>query len=142
MWGVFNALYIVIISQLSKTPPADPKHPVHKNDGVIRPLDGFALFLAGIVLYKVFFAVIHLLWFKIRISCYEDLKVHPVDLKEEVKKIAGGNVANSDMDMVQLEEELLRHEQQEEEVDDHMLTTSIRPDVKLIKELRKRQKEE
>ena len=61
-----------------------------------------------------------------------------INLKAEVKKLANGNVVDSDMDMLALEEELLRQEEQEEEIDDHMLCTSIRPDVKLIRELKKR----
>jgi len=55
-----------------------------------------------------------------------------------VKKLGPADLADSDMDILALEEELLRHEEQEEEIDDHTLCTSIRPDVKLIRELKKR----
>ena len=68
MWGVVNVIYVVVISEVSTASVTTTM-----NDGKIRPLDGFALFLAGIVAYKVFFAIIHLLYFKVRVGCYNDL---------------------------------------------------------------------
>ena len=69
-------------------------------------MDGFALFLCGIVLYKVFFAILHLIYFKIRVTLYDDLKVYDIDLKKDVKALTKGTVVDSDMDYGDLEEEL------------------------------------
>ena len=96
-----------------------------QNDGIVRPLDGFALFLCGIVLYKVFFAVCYLLYFKIRLSLYNDLKINEIDMKKDIKALTNGNVADSDMDYDDLEAELAEQEEVEEDNDDQLLQTCL-----------------
>lgn len=64
------------------------------------------MFLCGIVLYKVVFAVIHILYFKIRVNLFNDLKVNEIDMKKDVKALTKGNVVDSEMDYGDLEEEL------------------------------------
>lgn len=56
------------------------------NDGSVGFLEVFALYLAALVMYKVFFAAQHILKFKF-MNFSRKYKISEVDLHEEVKRL-------------------------------------------------------
>ena len=62
-WVVGNVLWVLFLTIISNI------HTTHLNDGVPRAMDISAMFLSGIVVYRVFFGGLHILWFKIRVMC-------------------------------------------------------------------------
>jgi len=68
-WILLNSIYMLALTMLNNIKATKI------NDGSIRLIDGTAMFLAGIVLYKVIFGSLHILWFKLRVMCRQDFKV-------------------------------------------------------------------
>ena len=80
-WCIVNGAYIVFIDSVVN------EQYTKVNDGSFHFLEIVSVVFAGIVVYKVFFCLAHLIRFKIRISCYDDLKVGEVDLDAEVERL-------------------------------------------------------
>lgn len=105
-WIILNSCYILLLTYVNSMKVTSI------NDGSIRYIDGIALFLAGIVLYKVFFASLHILWFKLRIMCNPKMKVQTYNLKKEVKRLRKGNANDSEMgSLLSLEEDFVNEEE-------------------------------
>ena len=81
IWCIINFSYIVVIDSVV----ADKQ--VSINDGHLHFLEIVSIIFAGIVVYKVVFCLGHLFLFKIRLSCYDDLKVAEIDLEGEVERL-------------------------------------------------------
>lgn len=87
-WVVLNSAYILILgSQVGSTSPTI-------NDGSIGFLEGFSMYLAGVIVYKVVFAALHLLRFRFRLYAYSDMKIKNVDMEKEYKKLRGDKENN------------------------------------------------
>ena len=52
------------------------------NDGSFGPLQGFTMFLAGIVVFRVFFALLYVCKWKFRYCCKDKYKVNTYSLEE------------------------------------------------------------
>jgi len=70
------------------------------NCGEIGFLQIFSVSLAGFVGFKVTFAVMHILKIKFRVSCFNDMKVHEVNLKQDNRKLKYGHVGDSDVSLL------------------------------------------
>ena len=68
-WIILNTAYVFFLTYINDMKVTSV------NDGKIHQIDGIAMFLAGIVLYKVTFDSIHILWIKFRVMCRQDMKV-------------------------------------------------------------------
>lgn len=55
------------------------------NDGNIGFLEVYALYLAALVLYKVFFGAIHIIKFKILYTCVRKYRVKEIEMIDMVK---------------------------------------------------------
>ena len=76
-----NGAYILIIDSFVE------EQYTKVNDGEFHFLEIISIIFAGIVIFKVFFCACHLIRFKIRISCYDDLTSGEVDLEGEVERL-------------------------------------------------------
>jgi len=64
------------------------------NNGKWNFLEYFSTYLAGVVLYKVVFAALHLIRYRFRYYCYDDLKGQNHDLAKEYKRMKKANPKN------------------------------------------------
>jgi len=132
-WIMINTVYVFGLSYINSMKVTKV------NDGTIRIIDATALFLAGIVLYKVTFGMAHILWFKIRIMCNKDMKVNDVDLKREIKRLKKGNANDSEMgSLLSLEQDFVNEEEGATNDDNKLLDVSMRPDRKMDQALKKK----
>jgi hypothetical protein len=87
-WVVANAAFAIIVetyAQLSDT--TNTEGPIIVNDGSVGFLEVFALYLASLVIYKVFFGVLHIINFKIKSNFVAQYKTPKFDLHDEVKRL-------------------------------------------------------
>jgi len=110
------------------------------NDGSLRLIDYTAVFFAFIILYKVTFGGLHILWFKIRVMCNPKFRVQKFNLRKEVKKMKKGGVdANSEQgSLLSMEEEFLKEEDEQNRDEDQLLDVSMKPDRKMDAALKKK----
>lgn len=80
-WVVLNIVYVLFIG----TAVASNSRTV--NNGQWHFLEVFSVYLAGVVVYKVVFAIMHLIRFKFRVYCYNDMRTERVDLKGEYERL-------------------------------------------------------
>lgn len=88
-WIVSNAAFAIVIenyAQLTDTTKTD-EGPVIVNNGKVGFIEVFAIYLASLVIYKVFFGVIHIVKFKILYNFVQRYRTPKFDLHEEVKKL-------------------------------------------------------
>lgn len=125
-WVILNTLYIFGLTYINNLKVTKV------NDGHIHYIDGIALFLSGIVIYKVTFALLHIGWFKLRVMCFQDMKVQNYNLKKEVKRLKKGNANDSEMgSLLSLEQDFVNDEEGDAKQDDLLLDQSCRPDKKM-----------
>ena len=67
-WVILNGGYILVLS--SKVGSNSPTI----NDGTLGFLEYFSMYIAGIIVYKVIFAALHLIRFRFRLYCYKDMR--------------------------------------------------------------------
>lgn len=105
-WIVLNALWMLALTLINSI------HYKDMNDGTIRVIDVTGMFLSGIVVYKVFFGSLHIIWFKIRVTCNPKFKIQNFNMRKEVKRLKkGGNVNDSEQgSLLSMEEEFLKEE--------------------------------
>ena len=66
-WIVMNAAFAIVVeTYASLTDTSNTDGPIIVNDGSVGFLEVFALYLSSLVIYKVFFGVLHILNFKIK----------------------------------------------------------------------------
>jgi hypothetical protein len=98
--------------------------------------------LASIVLYKLLFAVLHLLRFKLRLACNPDLRVQEVDLVRDQRKRRFGGDGASRESVLSQELALMAEEEEDERQDDARLAVSLGPDVAIQRALREKADDE
>ena len=52
------------------------------NDGTFNVLDGFSMYLAGVVVFRVFFGLLYVLKWQCRYSCNKKYKVSEYNLEQ------------------------------------------------------------
>ena len=83
-WLACNAAFAITIEtygQLTQTDAGDGK--VRINDGQMNFIQAFAIFLAGIVVFRLSFALITLCKFKFFACCSKKYKLHTFNMQEE-----------------------------------------------------------
>ncbi len=87
-WILANAAFAIVIENYAQlTGTKTNAGPVIVNNGKIGFLEVFAIYLASLVVYKVFFGIFHILKFKILFTFVPNYKIPKFDLHEEVKKL-------------------------------------------------------
>ena len=137
-WVILNGLYIILIdARVSPT-----IKPTVVNDGTVGFIEGFSAYLAAIVLYKLVFAVLHLLRFKMRLACNPDLRVQEVDLVKDQRKRRFGGDGESCESILSQELALMAEEEEDDRQDDARLAVSLGPDQAIQDALRERADDE
>jgi len=80
-WVIINGVYIFFLGSSVN------QNTITVNDGTWGFLEGFSTYLACVVLYKVIFAALHLLRFRFRIYCYNDMRTQNLDLGKEYQRL-------------------------------------------------------
>lgn len=81
-WIAANGIYCLVINTITSR-----KRDV-VNDGSIGFLEIFSMYLAGLLVFKVFFATLHICRFKCRNNCCGDKhQVEKVDVEEQYRKM-------------------------------------------------------
>ena len=76
-WIISNAIYVFVIDFFVN------ENKQYVNDGSIGFMEIFTAYLAGLVIYRVFFAVIHILKFKCRRNCFGgEYTVREINIKK------------------------------------------------------------
>mmetsp|Transcript_9471 Transcript_9471/g.14523 ORF Transcript_9471/g.14523 Transcript_9471/m.14523 type:complete len:182 (+) Transcript_9471:1881-2426(+) len=84
VWLVMNAAFAMLMINQTKVPGTGDWV---INNGEMGFVEIFALYLAALVIYKVFFGGLHILRFKIMRNFVAKYKTPKYDLKEEVKRL-------------------------------------------------------
>lgn len=84
-WVIANLMFVIVIENYSTMTSGGGN--VIVNNGKIGFLEVYAIYLAALVLYKVFFGAIHIIKFKILYNCFKKYKIHEVEMIEAVRKL-------------------------------------------------------
>jgi len=96
-WIISNAIYVSVIDYFVG------QNKQYVNDGTWGFMEYFSAYLAGLVIYRVFFAVIHIFRFKCRRNCFRgEYQVREINIKKHHYKTRG-----IDVDQSEYNEELL-----------------------------------
>ena len=100
-WIIANAIYVSVIDYFVG------QNKQYVNDGSWGFMEYFSTYLAGLVIYRVFFAVIHIFRFKCRRNCFRgEYQVREINIKKHHYKTRG-----IDVDQSEYNEELLIQKQ-------------------------------
>ena len=103
-WIIANAIYVSVIDYFVG------QNKQYVNDGSWGFMEYFSTYLAGLVIYRVFFAVIHIFRFKCRRNCFRgEYQVREINIKKHHYKTRG-----IDVDQSEYNEELLIQKQNAE----------------------------
>ena len=85
-WVCCNAAFVIVVEGFTETPNANHEG---VNDGSIGFLEVFAMYLATLVVYRVFFGLLHILKFKTLTSCFccKKYKTPKFNFHDEVRKL-------------------------------------------------------
>ena len=86
-WIVANTGYAMVIEQFVDANPHTRDGQIIVNDGSIGFLEIFAMYIAILTVYRVFFGALHLLKFKIMRIFSQKYRAIEFDLHEEFKKL-------------------------------------------------------
>lgn len=86
-WIVSNVAFAIIVENYAQLTSNTQDGPIIVNDGKIGFLEVFAIYLASLVVYKVFFGLIHILKFKMFFGCVNKYKTPKFDMHDEVKRL-------------------------------------------------------
>lgn len=89
-WVILNGVYILFLGS------AVESNSITVNNGEWHFLEWFSIYLAGVVVYKVVFASLHLLRFRFRVYCYKDMRTENLDLKGEYKRLRNQGKSEKD----------------------------------------------
>lgn len=81
-WLCCNGAYFFVVLNLGKSGSL-----TLRNSGAFGVLEGFSMYLAGIVLFRVFFAILHTIKWKFRFCCNKKYKIEEYNLEKTFKKI-------------------------------------------------------
>ena len=93
LWLLGNVAYYIAILEIVQASGGAETGDVRDSDSGY--LAGLSLYLASLVVFRVTFAVIHILKWKCRYTCSKHYKVENVNLLEEFKKIKKTNQGES-----------------------------------------------
>lgn len=82
IWIACNGAYFFIVLRLSGS-----QNPQYQNDGSFGPLQGFTCFLAAIVVFRVFFAILYVCKWKCRYCCNKNYKIKTYNLDKNFAKL-------------------------------------------------------
>jgi hypothetical protein len=86
-WIIANAIYVSVIDYFVG------QNKQYVNDGSWGFMEYFSTYLAGLVIYRVFFAVIHIFRFKCRRNCFRgEYQVREINIKKHHYKTRGIDV--------------------------------------------------
>jgi hypothetical protein len=83
-WIIANTVYALVVEDFATSSKSGTGEVYCVNDGSVGFLEVFACYLAGLVVYKVFFGSLHILKFKFLNTFITSVKVPYFDLKAEV----------------------------------------------------------
>ena len=87
-----NGAYFVAVLRLG-----EGKNQYDVNSGKFSVLDGFSMFIAGIVIFKVFFAIINIVKWRCRYCCNKRYKIKATySIEKEFKKLRKKDAESSD----------------------------------------------
>ena len=99
-WLCANGCYFIFVLILSEV-----GNQLVVNDGSFDVLTGFACYLAGIVIFRVFFAFLYIIKWQIRYSCDKKYFIPEVNLekvfKEVKKKASKGDDSTDDEELIE-----------------------------------------
>jgi len=86
-WIMCNCLYVITVQALVNKPT------MVMNNGDWGFMEGFALFIAFLVLFRFVFGLLHICSFKFRVNCRKsrEYNIKKVDLNGEVRKMRNEN---------------------------------------------------
>jgi len=84
-WILCNSTFALVTENYLSLPSKGNTKAI--NDGSIGFLEVFALYLAALVVYRVFFGFIHILKFKTLANCLKKYKTPKFDLHDEVRRL-------------------------------------------------------
>ena len=79
-----NGVYVILVDALVKDEKVTPGKPQLANDGTLYVIDYFTMYIAAMVMYKLLFAILHLIRFK---CCAHKYTPDVVNLDVEVKRM-------------------------------------------------------
>ena len=121
IWLVANAAYYIMIVELVDSSGGST---VRNSDSGY--LAYFSIYLAGLVVFRVLFAVLHICKWKIRYNCSKHYKVKSVNLQQEFKKLKKQSDAGESTDDEIIKEELEKiYEQNRDKIDGLMETSRM-----------------
>lgn len=85
-WVVCNGAYAMIVESYAAK-PFDKQKIYFANDGSMGFLEIFALYLAGLVVFRLFFGGIHILRMKYNFNVEIKYKTERYDMMNEVRKL-------------------------------------------------------
>jgi len=91
-WMILNGFYVVFILLLVN----GTGHRTTRNDGSFGYLEIFSLYLAGLVVFRVVFAILYIIGWKWAYCCFKRYKIQHHDLKAEHKRIVERTNADGD----------------------------------------------
>ena len=120
IWLCCNGAYFYIVLKLTSS--GDPQY---INDGSFGPLQGFTLFLAGIVVFRVIFATIYVCKWKWRYNFDKRYAVKPFNLERAFKKIRHNEkddeYSSDDEEMFAIAKQMyLQHEKELRDLNDEI----------------------
>jgi hypothetical protein len=84
-WVLANSAFAILTENYLSLPDQHAKKAI--NDGSIGFLEVFALYLASLVVYRVFFGMIHILKFKTLTNCVRKYRTPKYNLHDEVRRL-------------------------------------------------------
>lgn len=84
-WILCNSAFAILTENYLTLPDARETKAI--NDGSIGFLEVFALYLASLVVYRVFFGFFHILKFKTLANCVKKYKTRKYNLHDEVRRL-------------------------------------------------------
>jgi len=103
LWFTSNGIYAYIMIRLVNGQYGTNSPGVI--DGSVGPLEVFSLFIAGLVVFRVFFAFLYILLWKFRYCCLKKYKVKSIDLNKVFKHIKHNTKHGDSTDDEEIDEE-------------------------------------
>ena len=82
LWFCANGAYFVLVLRLGESGDQ-----LEVNDGSFNVLDGFSMYLAGVVVFRVFFGLMYVIKWQCRYCCNKKYKVSEYNLEQQFKKL-------------------------------------------------------
>jgi hypothetical protein len=100
-WYFCNGIYYFVILQLMKSMTSNQ---TYINTGELNYFEFFSMYLAGLVVFRVFFAILYLLLWRCRYGCFKSYEVKTFNLEDEFKRVKKSSVDGDSTDDEQMEQ--------------------------------------